>query len=230
MSGGKEDDLLNIYGDSSTANNDADEAIVLEGELTNSNVDQDDRPNFDTLNEPIKETILRDLKAVGQKFKHVIIPTEKKSLLSDWDLWGPLILCTFMAFTLENSEAKDEGPAFTEFFALTWLGTIVVTMNIKLLGGHISFFQSGCVIGYCLFPLASSLALSKIILMVANPQAMLVFIVRSITVLLSFLWASYAAMQFFGDCQVPSRRKALAAYPLFLFYFVIAWMILSDTD
>ena len=165
MMSGKEDDLLNLYeGDSLTAN--SDEAIVLEGELTNSNVGPDDRPNFDTLDEPIKETILRDLKAVGQKFKHVIIPTEKKSLLSDWDLWGPLILCTFMAFMLENSSVEDGGPAFAEFFALIWIGSIVVTMNIKLLGGHISFFQSACVIGYCLFPLASSLAISKLILMI----------------------------------------------------------------
>ena len=228
MMSGKEDDLLNLYeGDSLTANND--EAIVLEGELTNSNVGPDDRPNFDTLDEPIKETILRDLKAVGQKFKHVIIPTEKKSLLSDWDLWGPLILCTFMAFMLENSSVEDGGPAFAEFFALIWIGSIVVTMNIKLLGGHISFFQSACVIGYCLFPLASSLAISKLILMMADSQNMVVFITRTIAVLLSFLWASYAAMQFLGDCQ-PAKRKALAAYPLFLFYFVIAWMILSDTD
>ena len=104
MMSGKEEDLLNIYGQSPDAN--YEETIVLEGELTNSNAGgSSDAPNFDTLNEPIKETILRDLKAVGMKFKHVIIPTEKKSLLSDWDLWGPLILCTFMAFMLENSQA-----------------------------------------------------------------------------------------------------------------------------
>ena len=104
MMSGKEEDLLNIYGQSPDAN--YEETIVLEGELTNSNAGgSSDAPNFDTLNEPIKETILRDLKAVGMKFKHVIIPTEKKRLLSDWDLWGPLILCTFMAFMLENSQA-----------------------------------------------------------------------------------------------------------------------------
>lgn len=222
----QDENLLNLYGDSGSGN--SDEAIVLEGELSNPNLGTDQRPNFDTLDEPIKDTVMRDLRAVAQKFKHVVYPVEKRSLLSDWDLWGPLILCTFMAFLLENNQDEDGGPAFAEFFALTWIGSIVVTLNIKLLGGHISFFQSACVIGYCLFPLASSLAVSKILLML-GAESMIIFIVRCLTVLVSFLWASYAAMQFLGDCQ-PPRRKALAAYPMFLFYFVIAWMILSDTD
>ena len=43
----------------------------------------------------------RDLKAVGSKFYHVLYPVEKKSLLREWDLWGPLILCTFMATVLQ---------------------------------------------------------------------------------------------------------------------------------
>ena len=227
MSGPKDQDLLNLYGQNTEANS-SDENIVLEGELSNPNEGQD-RPNFSTLDEPIKETIFRDLKAVATKFKHVIIPTEKKSLLADWDLWGPLILCTFMAFLLENSEDNDTGPAFAEFFTLVWIGSIVVTMNIKLLGGHISFFQSACVIGYCLFPLAACLGLSKVLLMMGDEQSMLIFILRSVAVGIAFLWSAYASMQFLGD-STPAKRKALAAYPMFLFYFVIAWMVLSDTD
>ena len=43
-----------------------------------------------------------------------------------------------------------------------------------------------------------------------------------------FLWATYASMQFLGDCQ-PARRKALAAYPMALFYFLIGWMVISHS-
>merc|ERR1711874_703301 len=175
----KEDELLNLYGEEINVNTGGDEHIVLEVELSapvNSDSQGGPRPNYSTLDEPIRETIFRDLKAVAVKFKHVIIPAgQKKSLLSDWDLWGPLILCTFMAFVLENSEEIDHGPAFAEFFALTWLGSIVVTVNIKLLGGTISFFQSACVIGYCLFPLAACLGLSKVLLMIGgDEQSMLI--------------------------------------------------------
>ena len=61
--------------------------------------------------------------------------------------------------------------------------------------------------------------------MVANPS-MALFIVRCISVLIGFIWAVYAAMQFLGDCQ-PPKRKALAAYPMGLFYFVISWLVVS---
>ena len=37
--------------------------------------------DFNTLDEPIKETVLRDVRAVGAKFYHVLYPIEKKSLL-----------------------------------------------------------------------------------------------------------------------------------------------------
>jgi len=34
-----------------------------------------------------------------------------------------------------------------------WGGAFVVTLNTKLLGGKISFFQCVCVLGYCFFPI-----------------------------------------------------------------------------
>lgn len=37
-----------------------------------------------------------------------------------------------------------------------------------------------------------------------------------------------ASMAFLGDSQ-PTGRKALAVYPIFLFYFVISWLVISHT-
>jgi hypothetical protein len=47
-------------------------------------------------------------------------------------------------------------PIFTGVFVIIWLGAAVVTLNAKMLGGAVSFFQSVCVIGYCLFPIVVS--------------------------------------------------------------------------
>ena len=47
----------------------------------------------------------------------------------------------------KNAPIADGGPAFAEVFMIVWLGSMVVTLNTKLLGGHISFFQSVCVLG-----------------------------------------------------------------------------------
>lgn len=188
---------------------------------------------FNTLDEPIKETIRRDLVAVGSKFYHVLYPKDSKSLLKDWDLWGPLILCTFMATVLQghdtDSESKDGdgGPQFAEVFVIVWVGAMIVTLNTKLLGGHISFFQSVCVLGYCLLPLALSLLVCRIILFAGHTTLSLVL--RAIVVLIGFGWATFASMQFLGDCQ-PPKRKALAVYPMLLFYFVIGWMVISHSN
>ena len=85
--------------------------------------------------------------------------------LKDWDLWGPLILCLTLAILLSSqtspatkldpklTQADDSGLVFGAVFIVTWCGAAVVTMNAKLLGGSVSFFQSICVLGYCLFPL-----------------------------------------------------------------------------
>lgn len=40
-------------------------------------------PEYNTLDEPIRETVLRDMRAVGIKFYHVLYPKEKSSLLRD---------------------------------------------------------------------------------------------------------------------------------------------------
>lgn len=57
------------------------------------------------------------------------------------DLWGPLVLCTFMATILQGggntSDSKyDGGPEFAEVFVIVWIGAMIVTLNSKLLGGN----------------------------------------------------------------------------------------------
>lgn len=80
-----------------------DEVVLLEGEMLAS---PDSSPskagmssssskipelNLDTLDEPISETLMRDLTGIVTKVRHVILPTSKsdayKSILKDWDLW-----------------------------------------------------------------------------------------------------------------------------------------------
>ncbi|EZA58883.1 Protein YIPF6 [Ooceraea biroi] len=205
----------------------------VEGEMTVGTKQKSTlgEPEFNTLDEPIKDTILRDVRAVGKKFLHVLYPKEKKSLLKEWDLWGPLVLCTFMAMILQGStdtadNSNDGGPEFAEVFVIVWIGSMVVTLNSKLLGGNISFFQSVCVLGYCLLPTAIALILCRIILIAQ--QTTLLFSLRFAITLIGFLWATFASVAFLGDSQ-PSGRKALAVYPIFLFYFVISWLVISHT-
>ncbi|KAK7503906.1 hypothetical protein BaRGS_00005029 [Batillaria attramentaria] len=205
----------------------------LEGEIAVSGAAKTD-DELSTLDEPVRETIMRDLKAVGFKFYHVLYPKQSKLLLREWDLWGPLILCTFMAMMLQGSTGElndvnknDGGPQFAEVFVIYWVGAAVVTLNSKLLGGNISFFQSICVLGYCVCPLAIALIICRIILAAAS-QNLVLFIVRFVFVTAAFVWSTFASIAFLADSQ-PRGRKALAMYPLVLFYFIISWLIISHT-
>ncbi|XP_032311399.1 protein YIPF6 isoform X2 [Drosophila ananassae] len=185
-------------------------------------------PDYNTLDEPIRETVLRDIRAVGVKFYHVLYPKEKSSLLRDWDLWGPLVLCTFMATILQGSSSADSmadnGPEFAQVFVIVWIGAAIVTLNSKLLGGNISFFQSVCVLGYCLTPVAISLIVCRVILLAAHTTFL--FFLRFVTTTMGFAWATYASFVFLGQSQ-PPHRKPLAVYPIFLFFFIISWLVLS---
>lgn len=187
--------------------------------------------DFDTLDEPIKETILRDVHAVISKFKNVLNPQRKNDFLKDWDLWGVLILCTFMATVLQSSSddgSNDGGPEFAEVFVIVWIGAMVVTFNSRLLGGQISFFQSVCVLGYCLTPLTISLLICQVLLFLFS-QSNFIFFLRLLASIGGFLWATYASVIFIGDSQ-PPKRKALAIYPMGLFYFIISWLVASHTS
>jgi hypothetical protein len=99
-------------------------------------------------------------------------------------------------------------------FGLLSIGAIVLTVNVVLLGGTIGFFQSLCLLGYCLFPLD---IVAILFLFVKNPIA------RWILMPLAVMWASWASVPFVAGA-VPKNRRALAIYPLGLLYTVIGWL------
>jgi hypothetical protein len=174
-----------------------------------------------TLDEHVTETIMRDVRMVGNKMKCVMDPRRVDvATLKDWDLWGPLILCLLLATILSASAPPEQKSlVFTSVFVIVWCGSGVVTVNALLLGGTLSFFQSICVLGYCIFPLTVASILCVTI------GAILGFWIRLIIVVGCFVWASSASVGFLSTL-VPENRRALAAYPVFLFYLSISWMVL----
>lgn len=130
--------------------------------------------------------------------------------LRDWDLWGPLLFCLLLSFLLSiNARDDQRSLVFSGVFAMVWIAEAIVTMQIKLLGGNISFFQSVCIIGYTLFPLviASLLSALKVPMIVRIP----VYSVLG-------LWSLAAGVSILGGSGVVKNRVSLAVYPLFVFY------------
>ena len=70
----------------------------------------------------------------------------------------------FQGSDSDSTSSDDSYPEFADIFIIFWIGSIVVTVNSKLLGGCISFFQCVCVLGYCVLPQALSLILCRIVI------------------------------------------------------------------
>ncbi|XP_059993921.1 protein YIPF6 isoform X1 [Lagenorhynchus albirostris] len=164
--------------------------IPVEGEITIPMRSRIREFDSSTLNESVQNTIMRDLKAVGKKFMHVLYPRKSNTLLRDWDLWGPLILCVTLALMLQRGSVdseKDGGPQFAEVFVIVWFGAVTITLNSKLLGGNISFFQSLCVLGYCILPLTVAMLVCRLVLL--TEPGPINFMVRLFVVIVMFAWS-----------------------------------------
>ncbi|GMI26116.1 hypothetical protein TrCOL_g12170 [Triparma columacea] len=185
-----------------------------------------------TLDEPISETIMRDLRQVSSKLRVVLIPSKKNTIssrydheevlkqLKDWDLWGPLLVCLLLSIFLSVDAGSQGALVFSAVFLVVWSGAAIVTINAQLLGGTISFFQSVCVLGYCVFPLT---VVAGVLLIVHTFLKSLIF--DSIFVALAFIWSTRASVVFIGQF-ISEERKVLAVFPVFFFYVFLSWMIL----
>ncbi|TBU33345.1 Yip1-domain-containing protein [Dichomitus squalens] len=175
----------------------------------------------DTLDEPIATTIGRDLLSIYTKLIQVLYPPRNngsRDLLRDWDLWGPLILCLMLGILLSvNAPASQSLSVFTSVVVIIALGSLVVTVQAKLLGGRVSFFQGLCALGYCIAPLNIAALVSTFVHLIY---------VRVPVALASWAWCVWASVNFLDGTKIEQQRILLAVYPLLLFYFVLAWMII----
>jgi hypothetical protein len=112
--------------------------------------------------------------------------------LKDWDLWGPLVVCLALAVLLSlKAPVGQASLVFAAVFCAVWVGSAVVTINAQLLGGTISFFQSVCVLGYCVFPL--TLASVVVDLFKWIPLGAFSTLVELAVLVVAFLWSTRAS-------------------------------------
>ncbi|BDA47297.1 Protein YIPF6 [Coccomyxa sp. Obi] len=174
---------------------------------------------LNTLDEPIWETIKRDLHRIGGNLILVVFPfknrDQQSAALRNWDLWGPMTFTLVLAICLSIGSPKPSA-VFSFVFGTCAAGAVVLTVNVVLLGGNIGFFQSMCLLGYCLFPMDIAAIVTAL---TTN------MIARWIVVLVGLAWASWASVPFIGGSVSPARR-ALAVYPLLLLYVAMGWLAL----
>ncbi|EKM58334.1 uncharacterized protein PHACADRAFT_252582 [Phanerochaete carnosa HHB-10118-sp] len=175
----------------------------------------------DTLDEPVTTTIGRDLLSIYTKLVQVLYPPRggaSREVLRDWDLWGPFLFCLTLGILLSvNASASQSLGVFSSVVAIISSGSLVVTIQAKLLGGRVSFFQGLCVFGYCVAPLNVAALVSTFVHLIY---------VRAPIALAAWAWCVWAAVNFLDGTKIEQQRIFLAVYPLLLFYFILAWMII----
>ncbi|KAF5813259.1 putative Yip1 domain-containing protein [Helianthus annuus] len=174
-----------------------------------------------TLTEPVWDTVKRDLSRIVSNLKLVVFPNpfreDPGKALRDWDLWGPFFFIVFLGLTLSWSASVKKSEVFAVAFALLATGAVILTLNVLLLGGHIIFFQSLSLLGYCLFPLD----VGALICMLKDNV-----ILKIVVVCVTLAWSSWAAYPFISMAVNP-RRKALALYPVLLMYVSVGFLIIA---
>ena len=83
------------------------------------------------------------------------------------------------------THADDRTLLFEIVFVIVWLGAAVIAINGQLLGGTISFFQSMCLLGYCLFPLICAAVLNLFIGRWCH------ILIKLLYVGFAFVWATF---------------------------------------
>ncbi|KAJ8641143.1 hypothetical protein MRB53_017837 [Persea americana] len=174
-----------------------------------------------TLTEPVWDTVKRDLTRIVSNLKLVVFPNpfreDPGKALRDWDLWGPFFFIVFLGLILSWSASVKKSQVFAVAFAVLAAGAIILTLNVLLLGGHIIFFQSLSLLGYCLFPLD----VGALLCMIKDSV-----ILKVIVVPITLAWSSWAAYPFMSAAVTPGR-KALALYPVFLMYVSVGFLIIA---
>lgn len=174
-----------------------------------------------TLTEPVWDTVKRDLSRIVSNLKLVVFPNPYREdpgkALRDWDLWGPFFFIVFLGLTLSWSASVKKSEVFAVAFAVLAAGAVILTLNVLLLGGHIIFFQSLSLLGYCLFPLD----IGALICMLKDNV-----ILKVVVVSITLAWSSWSAYPFMSSAVNP-RRKALALYPVFLLYVSVGFLIIA---
>ena len=197
---------------------------VNNGGLFNQKIELENNDTIEsnkmTLDEPVLDSLKRDLFRIYNKLKHVVTPrltSRKIEELYNWDLWGPLIFCFLLCIALSND--NNESSTFVIIFTIFWIGGLIVTFNGQFLGANIGICQMICLLGYCAFPITVA---GMIIGFMKITKGWL----KCFIVFIAFLWSCLASVGFVS-ALVSREKELITAIPVILFFIALSLFVLN---
>merc|ERR1712070_210511 len=103
------------------------------------------------------------------------------------------LVCMMLSIQLSIAAPEDQRAlVFAAVFVVVWAGAALVTVNAQLLGGTISFFQSVCILGYCIFPLD----VACLVCLIFKSFLSSTILIRLVVVTIGFIWSTRASVVF----------------------------------
>mmetsp|Transcript_9726 Transcript_9726/g.17544 ORF Transcript_9726/g.17544 Transcript_9726/m.17544 type:complete len:148 (+) Transcript_9726:413-856(+) len=129
-----------------------------------------------------------------------------------------------LAVVLSLEAVHEASLVFSVVFIVIWAGSAVVTINAQLLGAALSFFQTLCILGYCIFPLLLAASVNLFWRLLGDDRVRAVL--SLLLVILCCGWSMRAVSAYLQDSTIPENRKSLVLFPVLLFYISLSWMVL----
>jgi hypothetical protein len=187
------------------------------------NLEYSKNGEYNTLNESILISLKRELMRILYKLFYAIIPrfsANKDTNLKQWDLFGPLFFTIFLSYFLNASKDTEEmSRTFIIVFCLMWIGGSIVTINVILLGSHITLFQSLSILGYCIFPILLASMINYFF------KSLFKFGIKVAIASGAYIWCCFSSVSFMSDV-LGQEKKGLGLFPIFLFYFAFTCYLL----
>lgn len=208
----------------------------LKKEEQQQEVEEEKESDFNTLDESVCDTLKRDLLRIWHKILHVLLPRFKEDRakeIKQYDLYGPLLMCIALSLVLylpslngddksvDDGDDIEPGTGVIIIFVIIWAGAFVVAINCQFLGASITFCQSVCLLGYCVFPILVAGILIKI------PLVWVPKFVKLIIMGVGIAWGSLSSVGFVA-AMTTEDKKFLIVYPVMLFYITLSLLIINS--
>eukprot|EP00002_Diphylleia_rotans_P027845 TRINITY_DN5601_c0_g1_i1.p1 TRINITY_DN5601_c0_g1~~TRINITY_DN5601_c0_g1_i1.p1 ORF type:complete len:272 (+),score=55.93 TRINITY_DN5601_c0_g1_i1:45-860(+) len=156
---------------------------------------------------PLHEELEIDPTEIMYKMRCVIFPykLDRAVLVSNPDFWGPLFCIIFYAMLLVWGQLDVVSWTITIWF----LGSFLIFVLARSLGGEVSFSQSLSVIGYSILPLSAAVMACVLGNLDGYPAFWTKFACT--------IWSAFSASSLLVTTEI-EPKKLLLSYPMFLLY------------